>query len=216
MARIRGLELETQAQAIQQPYTIGWFYEQITEALKQLSASGKIQFANEDRQVTGRLGRGNLSAIKSLEDAQAAIQQILNQGEGRSPSMPGDGDQELGHYYKFAQIVAGRHLERVDNTFKYTGAVIPFDPDGVWPMIDDPNTVLYPAGSRAQILATQFAESYQSLLKALNRTFNGEPGHMKQVIGLMFSLDLQARQLMQTPSGVKDGTTAGPSFQLPL
>jgi len=83
-------------------------------------------------------------------------------------------------------------------------------------MIDDPNMVLYPAGSRALILAQQFAQSYQALLQALNRTFNGHPGYLNQAIGLMYSLDLQARQLVQTPSGVKEGTTAGPAFQLPV
>lgn len=75
-------------------------------------------------------------------------------------------------------------------------------------MIDDPNLVLYQKGSRAQILAKQFAESYQTLLSALNRTFNGSPGFLKQSIGLMYSLDLQARELMQTPSGIVDGATA--------
>ena len=116
--------------------------------------------------------------------------------------------------YKYAEIVAGRHLERFGDDFKYSGQPIPFDPDGVWPMIDDPNLVRYPAGSRAQTLAKQFAHSYQALLKALNRTFNGDPAYLSQAIGLMYELDLQARQLMQTPSGIKDGRNAGPSFQL--
>ena len=52
------------------------------------------------------------------------------------------------------------------------------------------------------------------MLKALNHTFNKDPGYLNQAIGLMYSLDLQARELMQTPSGLNDGTTAGPSFQL--
>ncbi len=193
--------------------TIGWFYDQIIAALDALSASGKITFGNEARQVKDWTGPGQLYVIKSLDDAKKAIAEIKEQGEGTARD-PGDGDHELAHYYKFAEIVAGHHLERVDNTFKYTGPPIPFDPDGVWPMIDDPNTVLYPAGSRAQILAQQFAQSYQALLAALNRTFNGDPGYLGQSIGLMYSLDLQARELMQTPSGIKDGTTAGPSFQL--
>jgi hypothetical protein len=83
-------------------------------------------------------------------------------------------------------------------------------------MMDDPNVVLYPPGSRAQILSLQFAQTYQALLKGLNRTFNGEPSYLPEAIGQMYSLDLAARQLMQTPSGLKEGTTAGPSFQLPV
>jgi hypothetical protein len=174
-----------------------------------------IKFGNEARQVKDWTGPGQLYVIKSLDDAKKAIAEIKERGEGTA-SDPGDGDHELAHYYKFAEIVAGHHLERVGDAFKYSGPPIPFDPDGVWPMIDDPNMVLYPAGSRALILARQFAESYQALLKALNRTFNGDPGYLGQAIGLMYSLDLQARELMQTPSGIKDGTTAGPSFQLPV
>jgi hypothetical protein len=75
---------------------------------------------------------------------------------------------------------------------------------------------LFPKGSRARILSQQFAETYQALLNALGRTWNGEPNHLKQSLGLMYSLDLAARELMQTPSGLPDGTTAGPSFQLPF
>ena len=214
--QIRRKELECQDPAIKHPFTIGWFYDQITAALEQLSASGKIKFGNEDRQVKDWSGPGKLYVIRNLKDAKDAINEIKNQGEGRSPCDPDDGDQELAHYYKFAEIVAGHHLERADGKLQYTGAPIPFDPEGVWPMIDDPNMVLYPAGSRALILAQQFAQSYQALLEALNRTFNGDPGYLNQAIGLMYSLDLQARQLMQTPSGVKDGTTAGPAFQFPV
>jgi len=209
IVQIRRLELQTT-----NPQTIGWFYDQLILALKTLSDCGEIKFGHEDRQVTSWTGPGRLFAIRSFADAKAAIQEIKDQGEGTSRDHPGDGDHELSHYYKYAEIVAGRHLERFGDDFKYSGQPIPFDPDGVWPMIDDPNLVRYPAGSRAQTLAKQFAHSYQALLKALNRTFNGDPAYLSQAIGLMYELDLQARQLMQTPSGIKDGRNAGPSFQL--
>ena len=197
-------------------FTIGWFYDQVTKALERLSAQGQITFGNEARQVDDWSGKGKLFVIRNLADAQQAILEIKHQGEGRSPLQPDDGDHELAHYYKFAEIVAGRHLDRTRRSLEFSGARIPFDPDAIWPMIDDPNLVRYPAGSRALLLAKQFAESYQALLAALNRTFNGEPGYLKQAIGLMYSLDLQARQLLQTPSGITPDTTAGPSFQLPV
>jgi hypothetical protein len=84
----------------------------------------------------------------------------------------------------------------------------------VWPMIDDPDMVMYPQGSRALILAEQFSRTYQALLKGLHRAFNGEPSYLREAIGLMYSLDLAARELMRTPLGLKDGSTAGPTFQL--
>jgi hypothetical protein len=205
-------------------FTIGWFYDEISKSLTELSNQGAITFGNTDKQVSEWSGLGKLYVISSLQDALNAITEIKEQGEGSGPFNPDDPQKELAHYYKFAEIVAGRHLVKTEiktekgteKTFSYTGAPIPFDPDSVWPMIDDPNIVLYPQGSRAQILSMQFAQTYQALLKGLNRTFNGEPQYLREAIGLMYSLDLAARQLMQTPSGIKDGTTAGPSFQLPV
>jgi hypothetical protein len=208
--------LEGKGPVTEDLFTVGWFYDEITKALRNLSASGKIRFGNEKRQVKDWSRPGKLFVIGTLEDAQRAIQEIKDQGEGRSPSDPDAGRDELAHYYKFSEIVAGRQLIRTKAGVKYEGAPIPFDSEGVWPMIDDPNAVLYPKGSRALILAQQFAESYQALLQGLNRTFNGEPEYLNQAIGVMYSLDLQARQLMQTPSGIKEGTNAGPSFQLPV
>jgi len=98
--------------------------------------------------------------------------------------------------------------------FSYSGERIPMDPQGIWPMMDDPDVVLFPEGSRAQILSQQFSLTYQSLLNALHRCFNGCPADLREAIGIMYSLDLAARELMQTPSGRNDGTTAGPSFAL--
>jgi ferritin-like protein len=213
---IRRMQLLRYDAAIEHKYTIGWFYDQIKKALENLNAAGKIIFGNKDQQVKDWSGPGKLYVISSLKDAQDAIDEIKEQGEGRSSRDPKDNDKELAHYYKFSEIVVGRQLENINGKYQYTGAPIPFDPDGIWPMIDDPNMVLYPAGSRALILAQQFAQSYQALLQALNRTFNGDPGYLNQAIGLMYSLDLQARQLVQTPSGVKEGATAGPAFQLPV
>ena len=86
-------------------------------------------------------------------------------------------------------------------------------------MMDDPDLGKLQTGSRGYILSSQFAQTYQALLKGLDRTFGGEPGAIAGAIGTMYSLDVTARQLMQTPAirpdGTTDGTTAGPSFQLP-
>ena len=197
-------------------FTIGWFYNKIDASLAALARCGAIEFGHADRQVQGWPGTGKLFPITSLETALAATREIKRQGEGVRPLDPDDGDHELAHYYKFAEIVQGRRLVVTGTTFSYDGDVVPFDPDGVWPMVDDPDVALYPEGSRAGILAQQFAETYQSLLQGLQRVWSGEPGYLNQAIGAMYSLDLAARRLMQTPSGLGDGTTAGPCFQLPF
>ena len=197
-------------------FTIGWFYDQIEKALVNLAESGEITFGHADRQVSDWSGPGKLLVIRSLPDARAAIREIKEQGEGASPLDPDDPQHELAHFYKFSEIVEGRSLvfHPDTKTFSYSGSRIPFDPDGVWPMIDDPDMVMYPSGSRALILAQQFSRTYGALLKALHRSFNGEPGYLREAIGLMYSVDLAARELMRTPSGLNDGTTAGPTFQL--
>jgi hypothetical protein len=199
-------------------FTIGWFYNEIARSLKRLSEEGRISFGNVDKQVDEKWfgSRGKLFAISSLQDALRAIHEIQRQGEGTSRLVPGDGQGELSHYYKFAEIVAGKQIVVTKGGFAYDGAPIPFDESSVWPMMDDPNIALFKPGSRARILSEQFARTYQSLLNALHRTFNGEPKFLNQAIGVMYSLDLAAQQLMQVPSGLPDGSTAGPSFQLPF
>lgn len=100
--------------------------------------------------------------------------------------------------------------------YAFDGDVVPFDEGGVFPMVDDPNVGRLPAGSRAAILQQQFAETYQALLQGLHRCWNGEPRTLDQAVGLMYSLDLAARQLMVTPLDGTSPLTAGPSFQLPM
>ena len=200
-------------------YTIGWFYDQIATSLSTLSGipveDGGIAFGHSDRQLAEWNGPGTLKVIGCLQDALAAIEEIKSQGEGSGTS-PLDEDAEFAHFYKFSEIVEGRRLVRAHGGWAYTGPVIPFDPDGVYPMIDDPSQVNYPAGSRAALLSAEFAETYQALLRALNATFNGNPGNIDTAIGTMYSLALIADQLMQTPSGLTPGTHAGPQFVVPV
>jgi hypothetical protein len=198
------------------PYTIGWFYDELKRALTDLSGAGQVTFGHTDQQVSDWTGTGKLYVIGSLEDALAAIDEIKVQGEGAAPLDPDDEDRELAHYYKFSEIVHGRRIVVGPGGYSYTGEHIPFDPEGVYPMMDDPDASQYPDGSRALILSNQFAETYRTLLNGLHRTFNGEPGYLGEAVGVMYSLSVIARQLMQTPSGRGDGTTAGPSFQLPF
>lgn len=199
-------------------YTIGWFYDQIIEALENLD--GQLTYGNFDRQVGGPEGTGQIYIIRSLDDAKEAINDIKDQGEGKSATDPYDGYGELSHYYKFSEIVEGRQIYPTVGdasttkpaSYSYTGPKIVFNPDEVWPMIDNPSTVVYPAGSRAAHLSDQFNQSYRALLNALHLTFNGHPENMNTAIGAMYSLGIQATTLMQTPSGLIDGQNAGPQF----
>ncbi|MCW3466356.1 ferritin-like domain-containing protein [Chitinophaga nivalis] len=195
-------------------YTIGWFYDEIKKALTALHNAGKLTFGHANKQVKDWSGPGQLLVINNLQDALKAIEQIKDQGEGTSVTDPGSGDGELAHYYKFAEIVHGAHLVRNGTEFSYTGAKIPFDPDGVWPMADNPDPFKYKPGSVASTLANQFTEAYIAMVNGLHRVFNGEPEFLTEAVGTMYNLSLLARKLMQTPSGLEDGTTAGPNFKI--
>jgi hypothetical protein len=200
-------------------FTIGWFYNQIEQVLGNLSASGSITFGHTERQVTYYKGPGTLYVITNLTTALAALQEITEQGEGRQGGLnpldsTGKQQDELAHYYKFAEIVEGRRLQHSVNKtgFEYTGPRIPFDPEGVWPMIDNPSQVQYVPGTRAHVLSREVAETYQTLLNALHETYNGNPGKLKDAVAVMFALCRQGAQLLATPSGLEPGTTAGPQF----
>ncbi|NER21113.1 MAG: hypothetical protein F6J96_10455 [Symploca sp. SIO1C2] len=149
--------------------------------------------------------------------------------------------RELAHFYKFEEIVNGRRLvlqpqESLKktllhlfhgpltikgSTYSFTGAEIPFAPEGVFPMRDNPSLDSFPAGSKAYNFTKEFNLAYFSMLSDLHQVFNRPSGStqtpdqlLKSAIGKMFSLEVKAQKLMETPI---PGTTetAGPSFEYP-
>lgn len=202
-------------------FTIGWFYDEIGRALNTLYKDGQIAFGHADEQVAKWPGPPKLAGsteilVTDIEQAREALKTITQQGESTVPLEPSAFGDEIGHYYRFLEIVEGRRIV-IDphlKTFTFTGDHIPFDPTGVWPMMDDPDVTSLAPGSRAYILARQFSQQYHALLKGLHRTFNGQPDYLGEALGLMYALNMTARELVQTPSGRDDGTTAGPTFQI--
>ncbi len=96
--------------------TIGQFYMSIDAAFKTLSQDlGTELFgANEpDRQLSEGYvpeisDTGDLKIVTDLESALAAIQIIIEQGEGILGSHYDDASkQEMAHYYRFERIVEG-------------------------------------------------------------------------------------------------------------
>lgn len=184
--------------------TIGEFYAELSEAIGKLGSS--IFTGNQSLQVTGWFGTSELYPITNVATAQSAIALIMQQGEGTTAATsPLDAEGELAHYYKFAEIAAGKQLvpdTTAPNGFSYTGSAIPFDPTGVFPMIENPAQnagPLIPANTNVAQMADQFDRTYSALLNALNATFNGAPSNLNVAIGLMYSLRVQAQDLMQQP-----------------
>ncbi|MGK7923776.1 MAG: ferritin-like protein, partial [Spirulina sp.] len=202
--------------------TIGWFYDKIKKAFQDLSCGQNIFTGDPARQVhhwydAGNYGvtRGKMIPVTDLDSALKAIAAIQKQGEGASAINPRDGYNELAHFYKFEEIVRGRSivLNPHGRGYSFSGAEIVFDPEGVYPMTDNPNTQSLPSGSGARLLSEQFNESYSHMLNVLHDVFNGQPDRMSDVISMMFSLSVLGRKVMETQiPGTSE--TAGMSFQL--
>jgi hypothetical protein len=194
--------------------TIGGFYEAIR---KQLETAGEQIFAagRKGYQVSGGIALDEVIEVTNLASAVEAIHTIVEQGEGTSTSPLGDdaGD-EFAHFYRFAEIANGRKLKAApgeEPPWRYDGEPIPFEAKSVYPIVKDPSSAGYPAGSAARYACDTFNYTYTSLLKALHETFNGNPANLNTAVGLMESLNEQAQTMVRIPSG--SGENAGPSFE---
>jgi CDGSH-type Zn-finger protein len=207
--------------------TIGQFYEAIEVGLKTLCeklGERKLFAGDPARQVTDDAyygGSGRIVAVDGLESALAALGEIVEQGEGLQHREIWDGDRnmfhperdEVAHYFRFAEIAAGRRHQRGDDPRSGpTGERLPVDWVAVHNMRPNPRTTDYPIGSEARLRMEEFNRSYASVLHLLDRCFNGSPQLIGPATGLMYALKQQATELMALPSG--DGeTTVGPSFE---
>ena len=200
--------------------TIAWFYAKLRASIIRLAREGTIQFGNTGQQLAGWPGSEgkaetkdlDLKVVGDLDGGIAALDAITEQGAGIDPTDPDTKSGELAHYFKFAEIAFGRRIVRTETGFSYDGERIAFDPGGVYPMMDDPDLGKLQTGSRGYILSSQFAQTYQALLKGLDRTFGGEPGAIAGAIGTMYSLDVTARRLIRPP---RSAPTARPTAPPP-
>jgi hypothetical protein len=195
--------------------TIGEFYAALRDKLTELG--DPVFVGDPARQVVDRdwFPPDQLFPIRDVATAVTALELVAEEGEGTSSS-PLDREGEPAHYYRFAELVHGRRLvadPSVPEGFSYTGALVPFDPDGVWPMPPDPRLEAFPPGSRSRFVAERFTDCYTRLLQALQLTFDGTPGSLRPALGLMFELRLLAQDVLATPDA--DGRPTGLCFRSP-
>jgi hypothetical protein len=207
-----------EALAAQQPRTIGQFYTAIEQ---QIVALGDGAFSSTPRHQIGPDRMEGSVIVTNVESASAAIDTIVEQGEGTKESpLEAAGSDDVAHYYRFAEIYYGRRLIKnpaagpdspPDLQFIYGGAAVPLDPAGVFPVPTDPKAANYPAGSAARHACDTFNYTYTSLLKSLHDAFNGCPDKIDSAIGLMMSLKQLARDMMSGSN--PNGVSVGPSFE---
>jgi CDGSH-type Zn-finger protein len=207
--------------------TIGQFYEAIEGALTALAAElgEEVLFCGDPaRLVTDELyygGSGRIVTVVDLESALAALEEIVEQGEGLQHQEVWDGDrdmfhperEEVAHYFRFKEIAVGRRHAPGDTPQSGpTGEPFHVDWEAVHNMRPNPRTTDYPKGSEIRAQMEEFNHAYSGVLHLLDECFNGSPRLLTVATGAMYGLKEQAIGLMRLPSGHGE-TTVGPSFE---
>lgn len=194
--------------------TIGEFYRKISIAIGRL---GDGAFVTPPRNQVGPDLMDESIVVTNVTTAQQAIATIVEQGEGTASSPEEVAGHEVAHYYRFMEIKEGRRLvldPQAPGGYSYSGAVIAFDPSGVYPVPINPGLPPgYPTGSIQAFANDNFNYTYTSLLASLHALFNGDASNdrMNRAIALMMSLKGQAKGMM---SGIPTPSVfTGPSFQ---
>lgn len=204
--------------------TIGEFYGRIRDVFE----------AGGDDLIVDKTGADQLETfsftgvqkVTSAALALEAIDLIVEQGEGTSsePTFP-DGDNnpdndELAHYYRFAEIVKGRLKKNPtatpasppeDRYFYDPTDPVPFEQDKVLPLRHNPKRSDFASGSSAQLAIDAFNQGYTEVLRKLHVAFNGTPGEIFNAVNAMNRMGGLAGRILAIE--LDDGTRPGPSFE---
>jgi hypothetical protein len=207
---------------VQQPLTIGQFYRRIRD---QIVVLGDRAFVPGPRNQIGADQMDGAIVVTNVATASAAIDIIIDQGEGTTTSPLEVVGPGYAHYYQFAEIANGGRLvpnpdagpdTPADDRYFYDVAnhPLPFDAKGVFGVPTDPSSPPYPAGSVGQVANDNFNYTYTCMLKVLHALLNGEQTRFDTALGMMMSLRQQAMDMMSgTNTG---GQSIGPSFEYTL
>ena len=158
-----------------------------------------------------------LFPIIDVESAVNALKIIVEEEEG-TLELPLSDDGDFAHYYRFEEIFHLRRLVRDPSTpkgFSFSEASLPFDPTAVYPLTPNQQLADLDPASEGARRANQFAFVYTKLLKALQRVFDGDPGHFDAALGVMFELKLAGQIACSLPAiknGQPTGKNVGPAF----
>jgi hypothetical protein len=213
------VELSEVMPRLQDFSTVGHLYRGIMRGLSHLAdrLGERALFVGPPRaQATPEMFRWpQLIAVTDLKSAQAAIGEIIEQGEGAR------GDWQAAHYGRFLRIWQEYHqLREQDPSFDPARPVIPaftrqpFDIPEPQPIVTDPVT---------RTVAELFNLGYETLLQLLTRFFTHTDETDEQLdaltesaFGLMGDvLGPLGRVLTRLPTGPDHpGRTAGPTFEM--
>lgn len=183
---------------------IGEFYDKIKLVFENVDPE-----FNREGQIEAYFGESQLphgkyipKNIGSIEDVEAAIDLIKDQGEGTSESVKDDETDELAHYYRFKEVAVGRKLIQADDgRWVHQGPEVHM-PD-CWPVAEIP-----PGGYQQDDVPAetwdkmiQFDLAYTRMLKQLGLAWStGSHTALDQAIAsMMADLPRLAIEIMQVP-----------------
>ena len=182
---------------------IGALYDAVLAVFKrgntQLSRTGQIEgYFGESRGEVSDIPKN----IGTLEEVEAAITLIKDQGEGSSQAPFGDREGELAHYYRFKEVAVGKKIVAAANgEWIHSGDVVAF-PE-CWPVAEVPAGGYRQSDVPAETwqLMTEFDAIYTQVLMNLEEAWtNGSQAAFHGSLELMMDkLPTLARQIMQVP-----------------
>lgn len=207
--------------------TIGEFYRGIQKMLADLCETYG-EAAVFDGPPSHQLGEafywyggGKPIEVKCLDTANAALDLIIEQGEGSGGSID-DGDgvafgqrDEVAHYFRFNEIACQRRYAPGDAPHDPpSGEPFAVDYDAVYPIIENPKPDTYAPGSPLALLDDEFNRTYSMMLHQIGEAMGGEPKILYTAIeNGMHRLARLARAMMQRPIPGADGLNGTPSFR---
>ncbi len=202
-------------------YSIGEFYAAIEQGLKDLEAAAKAKggtiFTGDPKFQVGPdyfySGGGKLWPIHTLDDACRAIELVIEQGEGVTDKIHGEGG-EIAHYYRFEQLSLQRYYQPDDKVpGEPTGPRFQIDWDAIYPVQIDLKLDQIPAGSALQQTAAAFNDKYRGFLDLLTQAFSGQPQLLLEAVPRMFEFRNLIWELVRNPLPGTD-RYAGPTFEI--
>ena len=193
--------------------TIGQFYAAIrAEIVRQ---ENKIFTGDHKKQVSGVLGA---MEVVDVVTATAAIDTIVEQGEG-TPTSPLGGGSMVAHYYRFEELAKGMKIapdpgSPVKFSFDPSQPITIDDSTDVIQMVDDPELVAFEGDAAKN--AGDCDMAYSDLLRMLDTAFNGSPDKVSDAIEQMTDVVEPAIQKVlstKIESGAHAGMFAGPRFK---
>ena len=208
--------------------SIGEFYHSIQDDLKSLVAEAGSEFVFSgppEHQVPEDFywsAGGGIIQVKDLDSALAALELIIDQGEGAGGGLD-DGDDsyfaehsEVAHYFRFNEIKMGRRYAAGDRPANPpTGKPMAVDFTAVYPIKPDCKATDFAADPTLAELNDRFNRTYSLMLRQLEEGFNGNPKVLyTAIMNAMHGLSGQAVAIMQIPlPNDPQGRNAAPTFE---